>query len=335
MAEYTSDFRRQVPNLPNLKPGNLLWFLLPALIVFLTFTSFFVVDKDEVGVVLRFGKYVRTAGPGLNFKLPLGMEKETKIQIKRQKKMEFGYGSEGRGKYGQTASYQQTRALEKSMVTGDLNAALVEWVVQYRISDPKAFMFEVRNPEDTLRDASESVMREVVGDRTVDEVITIGRGEIEEQSKIKLRALVEKFGLGLIVDQVQLQNVNPPQEVQASFNEVNEAQQQREEAINIANGEYNKVIPRSRGEAEQKISGAEGYALQRINEAEGDANRFKALFAEYQKAPEVTRQRIYLETMADVMPTLGSKVIMDSGAQQVLPLLNLGGNTALPSSGNR
>lgn len=211
------------------------------------------------------------------------------------------------------------------MVTGDLNAATVEWVIQFRIEDPKRYLFSVREPADTLRDVSESVMRTVVGDRTVDEVITIGRQGIETEAKILLTEAVAKYELGLVIDQVQLKNVNPPKPVQPSFNEVNQAQQQREQLINEANGEYNKAVPRARGEADQKIQAAEGYALKRINEAQGDVARFVAMLDQYVKAPEVTRQRIYLETMKDTIPKLGKKIIIDDDAKQILPLLNLDG----------
>ena len=209
------------------------------------------------------------------------------------------------------------------MVTGDLNTATVEWVIQYRIREPQLFLFKVRDPGLTLRDISESVMRTVVGDRTVDEVITIGRQEIEVDALTQLQELVNKYELGLSIDQVQLKNVNPPLPVQPSFNEVNQAQQEREQMINVANGEYNKEVPRARGEAEQKMQAAEGYALKRVNEAKGDVSRFNAVLAEYIKAPEVTKQRIYIETMRDVVPKLGRKIIIDDQASQILPLLQL------------
>ena len=209
------------------------------------------------------------------------------------------------------------------MITGDKNSALVEWVVQYNISDPQAYLFQVRDPEDTMRDASESVMREVVGDRTVDEVITIGRQSIETDALVKLQELVDSYGLGLQIDQLQLKNVNPPRPVQSSFNEVNQAQQQKAEQINVAKGLYNKAVPRTKGEADQKISSAEGDRLQRVNEATGDAERFLALFNEYQKAPAITRKRLYLEKMKDVLPLLKSKVIMNGEASKPLPLLDL------------
>jgi modulator of FtsH protease HflK len=201
--------------------------------------------------------------------------------------------------------------------------ALVEWVIQYRIEKPEQFVFNVRHPEATLRDASESVMREVVGDRTVDEVITIGRQGIEDEALTKLQSLVSSYQMGIRVDQVQLKNVNPPEMVQASFNEVNQAQQERESSINVANGEYNKSIPRARGQADQAIREASGYAEKRVNEAEGDISAFNALLNEYVKAPEVTRKRIYLETMQEVLPRVQRKIIVDSHAKGILPLLNL------------
>ena len=212
------------------------------------------------------------------------------------------------------------------MVTGDLNAATVEWIIQYRIREPDLFLFKVREPEKTLRDISESVMRTVVGDRTVDEVITVGRQEIETEALSQLQGLVNKYELGLSIDQVQLKNVNPPPLVQPSFNEVNQAQQEREKLINVANGEYNKVVPRASGEAEQKIQNAEGYALKRVNEADGDVSRFNAVFTEYLKAPQVTKQRIYIETMREIVPKLGNKIIIDDEASQILPLLQLSPN---------
>ena len=207
------------------------------------------------------------------------------------------------------------------MVTGDLNAAVVEWVVQYHISDPREYLFEVRDPELTLRDLSEAAMREIVGDRTIDEVITVGRQEIESTVRDRLRELSAQYRLGFAIEEVQLKNVNPPRNVQASFNEVNKAEQDRESMINVANGEYNKVVPKARGEAEQKISEAEGYKLKRVNEALGDASAFNAVLAEYVKAPEVTRTRLYLEAMREVLPTLGDKWIVDERVMQLLPML--------------
>ena len=283
-------------------------------------TAYYTVPSDSVAVVQRFGKYLKDVPPGLHFKLPLGIDSATIVPVKRQLKQEFGFTTPGA-----RDPFQSPRdgRRETEMVTGDLNAALVEWVVQYRIADPAKFLFEVREPGGTLRHVSESVMREVVGDRTVDEVITIGRQEIETEALIKMQELSSKYAMGISIDQVQLKNINPPRPVQESFNEVNQAQQEKEKLINEARRDYNKVIPLAEGEKDQRIREADGYRLKRINEAEGDAARFSALLAEYSKAPEVTRRRIYIETLQDVMPTIRSTIIVDEQSHSILPLLNL------------
>jgi membrane protease subunit HflK len=295
-------------------------FALVALIGLGAWTSYYTVPSDSVAIVQRFGKYLKEVPPGLHFKLPLGADIATIVPVKRQLKQEFGFSTPGA-----SDPYQSPRdgRRETEMVTGDLNAALVEWVVQYRISEPVKFLFEVREPSATLRYVSESVMREVVGDRTVDEVITIGRQEIESEALIKMQALASKYAMGISIDQVQLKNINPPGPVQESFNEVNQAQQEKERLINEARREYNKVIPLAEGEKDQRIREADGYRLKRINEAEGDVARFNALFAEYVKAPEVTRRRIYVETLQDVLPGISSKIIIDEQSRSILPLLNL------------
>ena len=290
------------------------------IVIWAFFSCFSTVPADSVGVLIRFGKYQQIVPPGLRFKVPLGVDQLVIIPKQRQLKLEFGFTTPGATNRDQASGDPEP---ESSMVTGDLNMALVEWVVQYRIEDAEKYLFHVRAPGQTLRDASESVMREVVGDRTVDEVLTVGRQEIESDALVKLKAVSEHYGLGLSIMQIQLKDVHPPRNVQASFNEVNQAQQEREQMINVANGEYNKVVPRARGEAGQKVSEAEGYALKRVNEARGDADKFNAQFAEYLKAPEVTRQRLYLETIAEVLPQLERKIILDEKAGQVLPLLQL------------
>ena len=304
------------------KPSTVLAIVLVLVLLAAGVTSVYTIPAESIGVVLRFGRAVREAGPGLKFKLPFRMERVFPVPVKRQLKQEFGFGTTGASN-----PYQQTRNPKKEtlMVTGDLNSALVEWIVQYRISEPTEYLFNVRHPAETLRDVSESVMREVVGDRTVDEVITIGRHEVEAESLWKMQEVVNKYALGLTIDQVQLKNVNPPGAVQASFDDVNKAQQERERLINMANGEYNKAVPHARGTADRMRREADGYLTKRINEAEGDAHRFEALLAEYLKAPEVTRRRLYLETLNDVLPRLESKIIIDEGVQGVLPLLHLQG----------
>jgi len=308
-------------SLPNGNFNGTLAFFILIITGLSIWSSYYTVPSDSVAVVQRFGKHLKEVPPGLHFKLPLGVDKATIVPVKRQLKQEFGFTT-----LGATDSNQGARngGRETQMVTGDLNAALVEWVVQYRISDPVKFLFEVRKPSETLRYVSESVMREVVGDRTVDEVITIGRQEIEVDALVKMQELSSKYVMGISIDQVQLKNINPPMPVQESFNEVNQAQQSKEKLINEARREYNKIIPLAEGEKDQRIREADGYRLKRINEAEGDAARFNSLFTEYQKAPAVTRRRIYIETMQDVMPSIQSKVLVDAEMRSLLPLLNLG-----------
>jgi modulator of FtsH protease HflK len=291
------------------------------LIAVLCLTSYYTVPADSEGVVLRFGKFLKTVEPGLHFKLPFLIDRVTVLPTRRQLKLEFGFTTPGLLTNPIQASEEPDQ--EKSMVTGDLNAALVEWVVQYRIEDPRQYLFDVRSPGETLRDLSEAAMREVVGDRTVDELITIGRQEIEVEALSRMQELSRRYHLGIRVDQVQLKNVNPPSQVQASFNEVNRAQQDRENAINIANGEYNKVVPKAKGEADQKIRAAEGYRFKRVNEAEGDVAAFTAVLQQYVKAPEITRKRLYLETMSEILPQTGQKIIVDEALRQLLPILPL------------
>jgi membrane protease subunit HflK len=320
LVRQAQDRLKQI--MPSGGPGGAIVLALLALAGVAAWTALYTVPSDSVAVVQRFGRYLKDVPPGLQSKLPLGIDVATIVPVKRQLKQEFGFTTPGA-----TDPYQGPRAhegkQETQMVTGDLNAALVEWVVQYRISDPVKFLFEVREPSETLRYVSESVMREVVGDRTVDEVITIGRQEIETEALTKMQALSTKYAMGISIDQVQLKNINPPKPVQESFNEVNQAQQQKEKLINEARRDYNKVIPLAEGEKDQRIREADGYRLKRINEAEGDVARFSALLAEYSKAPEVTRRRIYIETLQDVMPGIRSKIIVDEQTRSILPLLNL------------
>ena len=310
--------------LPGGGARGLIALALLALVGLSAWTAWYTVPSDSVAVVQRFGQYIKDVPPGLHFKLPMGIDKATIVPVKRQLKQEFGFTTPGASDpYQSPRGGEGETRLETEMVTGDLNAALVEWVVQYRISDPAKFLFEVREPGETLRYVSESVMREVVGDRTVDEVITIGRQEIETEALAKMQALSSKYVMGISIDQVQLKNINPPQPVQASFNEVNQAQQEKEKLINEARRDYNKVIPLAEGEKDQRIREADGYRLKRINEAEGDVARFNALLAEYSKAPEVTRRRIYIETLQAVMPGIRAKIIVDEQTRSILPLLNL------------
>ena len=296
------------------------------LFLILMVTSYYTVASDEVGVVQRFGKFHGKAEPGLHFKLPFGIDIVTKVPVLRQMKEEFGFRTVEAGVLSRFRGPKEDKDLLDMalMVTGDLNMTVVEWIIQYRIEDPEKYLFELREPDKTLRDATESVMREVVGDRTVDEVLTYGRQDVENNVLITLQALVSKYAMGIKVVQVVLQGVAPPEKVEASFNEVNQAQQEREKMIYEARSEYNKVVPKAGGEAAQKIQEAEGYAIKRTNEALGDAARFNATLQAYLKAPDVTRRRIFLETMNEVIPKLGKKVVVDSDVKQLLPLLSIG-----------
>ncbi len=315
---------RPFPNAPQISfnPRLILTGLIGLFLAVGVFSGVYQVPAESVAVVQRFGGYLKTENPGLHFKLPWGIDSVTLVEILRQQKLEFGFATRGATNPYQYADYREQEG-EKTMVTGDLNTALVEWVVQYHISDPVAYVFNFREPLPTLRDLSQAVMREVVGDRTVDEVLTIGRQEMEAKCAERLRELVAALSMGVHIDQIQLGNINPPADVQASFSDVNRAKQEKESAINTASGNYNQIIPKARGEAEQKIKGAEGYAAKRINEAEGDAARFQAVLTEYLKAPEVTKKRLYLETMSDVLSQVPGKVILDDKASSFLPLMNL------------
>ncbi|MBK3519312.1 FtsH protease activity modulator HflK [Carboxylicivirga marina] len=289
-------------------------------VAIMAWSAFFTIDPEEVGVIVRFGKYIRTVEPGLNYKIPL-VESVYKVAVERQQKMEFGFRTTSAGV---KSSYSRKGGIEESlMLTGDLNLADVEWVVQYRIDNPYNYLFKVRNPEVTLRDISESAMRQIVGDRTVNEVLTIGRAEISSRLQELMQQVCREYSVGVKIEQVVLQDVNPPEQVKAAFNAVNEAQQEKETLINQAKAEYNKVIPKAAGQAKETIQMAEGYATERVNNAQGDVARFNALYKEYVKAPEVTRRRIYLETMEEVMPRLGQKIITDQNGNSVLPLLQM------------
>lgn len=289
-------------------------------LLIIAWSGFFQVGPEEAGVIVRFGKYTKTVMPGLNFKIPF-IEQVYKVPVERQQKLEFGFRTtEANVRSQYTKSGTRDESL---MLTGDLNLADVEWVVQYRVNDPYKYLFKVRNPQSTLRDISESSVRQIVGDRTVNEVLTVGRTEIASSVQQLIQELSNSYELGVKIDQVVLQDVNPPDPVKAAFNAVNEAQQEKETLINQAKSEYNKVIPKAKGQAEETIQKAEGYAVERVNNAQGQVARFNELYSEYIKAPDVTRQRIYLETMQEVLPRLGNKIITDKDGNNVLPLLQM------------
>jgi len=296
--------------------------ILVLLALAMLFNTYFTVEPEEVGVVQTFGKFSRLASPGINFKWPWPIEQVTKIPVQRQLKEEFGFRTEQAAVRTRYSSQDLTG--ESLMLTGDLNVGKVEWTTQFRVGDPYLFMFKVRNVLDTFRDMNEAVMREVIGDRSFDELVTIGREQIASEVETRLQEMCNTYEMGIRIEQVVLQDVLPPKEVEPAFNEVNQSEQEKERMINEAEAERNKVIPRARGEAQQTINQAEGYATDRVNRAKGDAELFKALLAAYQRAPEVTRRRIYLETMNAIYPKVKNKIILDEDLKGVLPLLPLG-----------
>lgn len=281
--------------------------------------GFVSIPANSVGVKTRFGAYEASVTPGLAYAIPYVDEIHV-VPTQRLLKLEFGFTTSNA-----TNAYQGDPQAEdtETMITGDLNTALVPWVVQYRITDPKMYLFGAREPEQTLRDLSESVMREVIGDRTVDEVLTIGRHDIETSTLKRLADLCSEYGLGIQIQQVQLATVRPPPAVQAAFNEVNQAQQEKQTAINQAWAVYNDAVPNARGQAKEREKQAEAYAFRRINEAKGEAEKFSLLLAEYRKAPEITHRRLYLEAMQAILPGLQKKVIVDDSLKSVLQTLPL------------
>ena len=299
------------------------WLIILAVIVLYVGTSvFYTVAVDEVGIVQRFGKYARTSPPGLNFKFPRGIEKVTKVKVRYVYKEEFGFRTVQAGvrsRYAPGAAYLN----ESLMLTGDLNVAVVPWIVQYRIKDPYKYLFKVRDVRTTLRDLSESTMRLVVGDRSIDEVIN-KRAEIATEAREFLQRELDEADTGISVTTIEMKRTNVPEPVQPSWNEVNQSIQEKEKMIYQAREELNKRIPQARGQAEKTIKSAEGFALDRVNRAKGDASRFLALYEEYRKAEDVTKRRLYLEALREIFPKLGNKFIIDAEQKNLLPLLNLG-----------
>ena len=313
---------------PNIKlpPGLVTALPLVILLLVVMWTTVYTVDPEEVGVVLTFGAFSQITEPGLHFKLPYPMQTVVNVPVQRQLKQEFGYRTlraGGRSEFG--------NVLEESlMLTGDLNVAVVEWTTQYRVVDPYLYMFKVRNLTETFRDMNEAIMRTVVGNRSVSEVLTVGRQEIASEVEVRLQELCDQYETGIRIEQIVLQDVNPPEPVRPSFNEVNQAQQERERLINEALSDFNREVPAARGESLRVVEQARGYAADRVNRAEGDASRFVAVYEAYRLAPEVTRRRLYLETMLELLPQVRQKIIIDESIDGLLPLLNLQGAMARP-----
>lgn len=312
-----------IAKLKNLLRGGsvFLWVVLLFVIGVLLTSCFYTVGVNEVGIIQRFGQYVRQTTSGLHFKLPTGIERVTKVKVDYVYTEEFGLRTIQAAK---RTEYAPSGAFlgESLMLTGDLNCAVVPWIVQFRISDPYAFLFKVRNVRETLRDLSEAIMRQVVGDRSINEVIN-KRKEIADLAKVELQKALDEAETGISLKNVELKRTNVPEPVQPSFNEVNQAIQEKEKMIYKAKEEYNKAIPAALGDAEKMIKSAEGYALNRTNRAKGDTHRFLAVWEEYRKAEDVTRRRLYLEALQEVLPKIRTKYIVDNEQKTLLPLLNL------------
>jgi membrane protease subunit HflK len=305
-----------------LRPGGSIWLLLLAvLIVAGGYASVYTVAPEETGVIQRFGRYVRVTGPGLHFKLPFGIERVSKVKTGRNFQMEFGYRTV---EAGVRSRFTERGFKEESlMLSGDLNVVDLQWTVQYKIGDPKDFLFQVKDVDSAIRDMSESVMRRVVGNRLFDFVLTVGRAEIADRVKVEMQKVLDSYRTGIQVVNVKMQNVTPPGPVEAAFNEVNEAEQERESKINQAQAAYNREIPKAKGSALQTISKAEGYALERVNQAEGEANRFLDVLKEYRQAKDVTKRRLYLESMTQLLNRVDEIYVIDEDQKGLVPLLDL------------
>ncbi|GAB4017784.1 MAG: FtsH protease activity modulator HflK [Bdellovibrio sp.] len=284
-------------------------------------SSYYTVEPDEEAIIMRFGKYIGTYPPGLHFKLPYGVDEVINVKTKRVLQAEFGFRTQNTNS-SRTQYSQKEYDDESLMLTGDLNVADVEWVVQYQISDPFKYIFQATEPERNIKDVSESIMRRVVGDRLVNEVLTTGRVEIASDAKDLMQDVLDRYDIGVKIVTVKLQDVNPPHVVKPSFNEVNEAKQEQEKVINQAEENYNKVIPEAKGQAEKIVSEAEGYATSVINRAMGDAEKFKAVLTEYQRAPAITKKRLYLETMEELFKRFKNVTIVDGQIKGLLPIFN-------------
>jgi membrane protease subunit HflK len=302
--------------------GGSLWLLiLAALIVAAGYASVYTIAPEETGVIQRFGRYVRVTGPGLHFKMPFGIETVSKVKTGRNFQMEFGYRTV---EAGVRSRFTERGFKDESlMLSGDLNVVDLQWTVQYKIGDPKDFLFQVKDVDSAIRDMSESVMRRVVGNRLFDFVLTVGRAEIADRVKVEMQKVLDSYRTGIQVVNVKMQNVTPPGPVEAAFNEVNEAEQERESKINQAQAAYNREIPKAKGSALQTISKAEGYALERVNQAEGEANRFLDVLKEYRQAKDVTKRRLYLESMTQLLNRVDEIYVIDEDQKGLVPLLDL------------
>lgn len=303
--------------------GSILLVVLLIVMAWGVWTSFYTVQPEERAVVKRFGAVIAITDPGLHFRMPFGIDTVQLVATERVLKQEFGFRSEGTRDGGRTAYSDQAFEDESLMLTGDLNMIVVEWVVQYRINDPIKFLYRLREPTRTLRDISESVMRRIVGNMLGSAVLTVGRVEIQSMAREEIQQIMDDYDAGIRISTVEMQDVVPPPAVQPAFNEVNEARQERERMINEAQKRVNQEIPNAEGQALRMVAEAQGYATERVNRALGESVRFTAVLAEYERVPEVTRSRLYLETLNEVLPNIGQILVVQDGQVGPFPLLDV------------
>ncbi len=303
-------------------PGLVFGIVIAALALMVISTGFFVVDATEQAVITRFGKYNRTVGSGMQFKIPFGVERDYKVPVKVIQTEQFGFQTI---KAGAVNQYKNGITKESTMLTGDLNIVDVEWIIQYRIVDPAAWLFNVKERKQTIRDISQSVVNTLVGDRAILDVMGSERTAIETSALDTMNDNFRALGLGINVIGVKLQNIVPPTGVQDAFEDVNKASQDMERYINEGKEAYNREIPLAKGRADQELQVAEGYAVERVNKAKGDVARFTSVYQEYKKAPAITRERLYLETMKEVF-TSNDTTLIDSNLDNMLPIKNLKGD---------
>ncbi len=318
----------------NLRPKTLALVVVVLVVVGILMSSFFVVDQTEESVVLRLGNYNRTVGPGLQFKLPFNIERNYNVPTQVVQNMSFGFRVE---RAGVNTVFSDVDYPEESiMLTGDLNIIDVEWIIQYRIIDPQAWLFNVQNQEKTIRDISQSVINQLVGDRGIVDVIGNERPNIEFLGLEEMNRILSNYGLGINVTQVRLQNIVPPAgRVQDAFEDVNRSVQDMNRLINEGREQYNSEIPRARGEAQQMIESAQGYAARRVNTATGDVARFSAVLREYRADPQTTRTRLYYEMVEDVFEGEEEVELIDRNLENFIPLLNLQRGAAPGASGTQ
>jgi membrane protease subunit HflK len=326
--ELRDDWRRLQQKFEGFSPSLIIPVVLIVVILLFVWSSWYTVQPEETAVVQRFGRVQRSAGPGLHFKIPLGIETIKRVPTARVLKEEFGFRTLAAGR--QTQYARGDYSAESLMLTGDLNVIDVQWIVQFRVEDPVLFLFKVREQQETFRAIAEAVMRRVVGNRVASDVLTVGRVAVASEVKEEMQKILSDYETGIRLITVELQDVTPPDPVKPAYNEVNEARQDLERMVNQAQEQANKVIPRAAGEAKQAVAEAQGYATERVNQARGEAARFTSVLTEYQRVPDVTRRRLYLEAMSEVLADAKSVYIVDSEQRALIPWLSLDSGQSPP-----